>query len=197
MSKYYWGDPDATVHFCENKYENNYIAEYHNTVSSLCYIVVGIALMRTRLKFLGQLWCCVGIGAMLLHATMRHLSQMGDEMAMLSVVFYTLQELKPHKYSIYPILIGYCLFSKYFGVFFITFSSMQLLTAKYAIDKMNNKNRKWFILYFSCFIVASICWFMDQVCTHLGPELEQYQMHAWWHFFTAVGSGFGYIAILT
>ena len=37
---YYWGVPDATVSFCENKYEKYYwIAEYHNTsiFIMLCY----------------------------------------------------------------------------------------------------------------------------------------------------------------
>jgi len=59
---YYWGIPDASVSFCENKYEKHYwIAEYHNTISSLCYVIVGLLIMRSRLKFSGQLLCCVGI----------------------------------------------------------------------------------------------------------------------------------------
>jgi hypothetical protein len=189
---------NASVHFCENKYEKYYIAEYYNTVSSLCYVMVGIAVMQTRLRFLGQLLCCVGFGAMLLHATLLHASQMGDEMSMLALGFYSLKELRPQtsKYLIYPLLITYCLFSKYFGVFFITFVGIQILTAKHAHGKINNKNRKWIILYFVSFISGTICWVLDQVCrTHFG-WLEQYQMHAWWHFFTAAATGFGYMAIL-
>ena len=93
---YYWGIPDASVSFCENKYDKYFwIAEYHNTISSLCYVIMGLLIMRSRLKFLGQLLCCVGIGAMLLHATLRHLSQMGDEMSMLALSFYSLKELRP------------------------------------------------------------------------------------------------------
>ena len=197
---YYWGVPDATVSFCENKYEKYYwIAEYHNTISSLCYVIMGLIIMRTRFKFIGQLLCCVGIGAMLLHATLRHLSQMGDEMSMLALSFYSLKELRPHtsKYLIYPLLISYCLFSKYFAIFFFTFTGIQLLIAKYASRKINKNNKKWIILYFASFISGFICWLLDQLCrTRFGTGLEPYQMHAWWHFFTAAAIGFGYMAIL-
>jgi len=161
--------------------------------------MVGIAVMQTKLRFLGQLLCCVGIGAMLLHSTLLHVSQMGDEMSMLALSFYSLKELRPHtsKYLIYPLLINYCLFSKYFGVFFITFTGIQLLTAKYASKKINNKNRKWIILYFVSFGSGFICWVLDQICiTQIGSRLEPYQMHAWWHLFTAAAAGFGYMAIL-
>ena len=39
----YWGKPDASVLFCENKYINNeYVGEYYNTLSGIPYILVGI-----------------------------------------------------------------------------------------------------------------------------------------------------------
>lgn len=155
--------------------------------------------MRTRLKFLGQLLFCVGIGAMLLHTTLSHLSQMGDEMSMLALSFYSLKELRPvtSSYLIYPLLTSYCLFSKYFAVFFLTFTGLQLLIAKYASAKINRKDKKWIFLYFTSFIIGSLCWLLDQVCRVGFIEgLEPYQMHAWWHFFTAAAIGFGYMAIL-
>ena len=199
MKNGFWGIHDASVSFCENKYERYYwIAEYHNTISSVCYIVVGLLIMQTRLKFIGQLLCGVGIGAGLLHATLRHWAQMGDEMAMLTMSFYTLKELRPRtsKYLLYPMLISYCLFSRYFIVFFLTFTGLQLLIAKYARRKINIKNKKWILLYFISFISGLICWFADQFCkTSRGSMLEPYQLHAWWHLFTASAIGFGFIAL--
>ena len=114
MKDVFWGTPDATVSFCENKYvKYDWIAEYHNTISSLCYVMVGLGIIKmTRFKFLGQLMCCVGVGAMLLHGTLRHWAQMGDEMSMLSLSFFTLKELRPRtsRYIIYPLLICYYIY---------------------------------------------------------------------------------------
>ena len=199
MRDEFWGTPDASVSFCENKYVKYYwIAEYHNTISSFCYIFVGLMMMRTRLKFLGQLLCGVGIGAALLHATLRHWAQLGDEISMLILSFYTLKELRPStsKYILYPLLISYCLFSQYFAIFFLTFTGLQLLIAKYARKKINMKNKKYIFLYFFSFITGTFCWLLDQFCrTKYGNRLEPFQLHAWWHFFTATAMGFGYYAL--
>ena len=47
----YWGTPDVSVSFCEDKYVvSNYIAEYYNTMSALSYVIVGLIFYRTRLK---------------------------------------------------------------------------------------------------------------------------------------------------
>ena len=38
---YYWGKPDISVKFCEKKYDNYFwIAEYHNTISSIIYLTI-------------------------------------------------------------------------------------------------------------------------------------------------------------
>ena len=197
---YYWGQPDTSVSFCESKYNKYFwVAEYHNTISSLFYVMIGLILLYTRLKFLGRLLCCVGIGAMLLHATLRHWSQMGDEMSMLALSFYSLKELHPKTkgYLIYPILISYWLFNRYFVCFFLTFTGMQLLIVKYVKKKINKTNKKWIYLYLIFFIFGFICWLLDQLCKVKFTEiLEPWQFHAWWHFFTASAMGFGFIALL-
>jgi len=136
---------------------------------------------------------------MLLHATLRHWSQMGDEMSMLALSFYSLKELRPrtNEYIIYPLLISYLVFNRYFICFFMTFAGMQLLIAKYARNKINRSNKKWIGLYFVCFISGLICWLLDQLCkTKAGGILEPFQFHAWWHFFTASAMGFGYMALV-
>ena len=47
----YWGNPDVSVKFCEDKYKvSNYVAEYYNTLSAISYIIVGIFLYKTKLN---------------------------------------------------------------------------------------------------------------------------------------------------
>ena len=41
----YWGNPDASVSFCEDKYNVlPYVAEYYNTMSAIGYLIVGLIL---------------------------------------------------------------------------------------------------------------------------------------------------------
>ena len=41
----YWGNPDASVSFCEDKYNVlPYVAEYYNTMSAISYLIVGLIL---------------------------------------------------------------------------------------------------------------------------------------------------------
>ena len=117
---------------------------------------------------------------------------------MLVLSFYTLKELRPStsKYILYPLLISYCLFSQYFAIFFLTFTGLQLLIAKYARKKINMKNKKYIFLYFISFITGTFCWLLDQFCkTKYGGVLEPFQFHAWWHILTASAMGFGYYAL--
>ena len=70
---YYWGIPDASVHFCENKYEKLiYISEFWNTISSFSFIVMGLLLLKYREKRICFGLIGIGIGSVLLHMTSRH-----------------------------------------------------------------------------------------------------------------------------
>jgi len=196
----FWGAPDTTVNFCESKYNRFYfIAEYYNTLSAGCYMMVGLlTFFFTRLKFLGKIVFLIGLGTMLLHATLRHWAQMCDEISLLLLSFYTIVELNPltPMYIIYPLLICYILFSNNFAMFFFIFTIMQIVIAKYIKKTINNKNRKWIILYTVSFIAGSICWILDQICGKYGIDLlKDYQFHAWWHLLTATACGFGIIIL--
>lgn len=88
----YWGSPDTTTIFCEEKYANSiYFAEFWNSITSLIYIVVGAYGMRKTLAC-GFNWCFVftfasltitGVGSTLFHMTMRFTLQLTDEIPML------------------------------------------------------------------------------------------------------------------
>ena len=67
----FWGKPDASVDFCEDKYiKNDYIAEYYNTLSAFAYILVGTFYYKTKLKKIGLSIIFLGIGTTVLHSTL-------------------------------------------------------------------------------------------------------------------------------
>ena len=198
----YWGRPDASVSFCENKYAKYYwIAEYHNTISALSYIFIGICFLKSRLRFLGQLLCAVGVGAVVLHMTLRYYGQMFDEMAMLALSFYSAREVQPqvNKHIIWPLLLGYIWLHDTFMYFFIVFTIMQCMIAYSAEKKLTQSNRIWLILYAVTFIVGTLCWLGDQLCVHQPHTIKRLaplQLHACWHLCTAAAIGFGFLGIL-
>jgi dihydroceramidase len=195
----YWGKSDTSVSFCENKYiKSPFIAEYHNTISSLCYVFMGLLLVKKRHRTLGKWLCAVGIGAFLLHATLRKLAQMADEGAMLGLSFNALNQLNPKysKYWLYPCLLFYVFFCDFFLIFFFMFTSLQVLIVVNVNKKKNVDNKKWIMLYITSFSMAILCWTLDQLCKVKFNTLEPIQLHAWWHFFTSLAIGFGVRSIM-
>ena len=80
---YYWGLPDASIEFCEDKYAVvTWIGEYYNTLTSLCYILAAIMFVNTRLYKLAWAVMGIGIGSLLLHATLRYYGQWVDEITL-------------------------------------------------------------------------------------------------------------------
>jgi dihydroceramidase len=191
---------NASVNFCEKKFEYSpVIAEYHNSFSSLFYVLIGLMLLPTKLKTMGRWLCLVGIGAFLLHATLCQWAQMLDESAMLGLSFSALKQLKPsiNNYFLIPTMIIYFIMNEYFFCFFSMFTTFQLLIVNYATIKINAQNKSCIVLYIISFIFATICWFLDQGCKFkFNKYLEPLQFHAWWHFFTSAAIGFGAMALL-
>lgn len=199
MNKF-WGDSDASISFCENKYmKSPFIAEYHNTISSLCYVFMGLLLIKKRHRTLGKWLCAVGIGAFLLHATLRKWAQMFDEGAMLGLSFNILNKLNPNhgKPWLYLYLLSYVIFCDFFMFFFVMFSYLQILIVINVNKRMNNSNKKWIMLYITSFSMAILCWCFDQLCKiKFNDTLEPMQLHAWWHLFTSLAIGFGVMSIM-
>ena len=54
----YWGNPDASVSFFEDKYNVlPYVAEYYNTMSAISYLIVGLILRNfTKLKKISNIF---------------------------------------------------------------------------------------------------------------------------------------------
>ena len=200
----FWGKPDVSVRFCENKYVvSNYIAEYYNTMSALSYVIVGLLFYKTKLKKLSKIIILLGIGTALLHSTLRFYGQWLDEISMLILSFYIIQELREMRFGIttselYLILLifSYFLFERYFSYFFIVFSSLQIYT--YVISRKNYDecSREVYYLvkaYSIVLVLSSICWLCDQLfCDYV----KDYQLHAVWHVGTALALLMGLWALI-
>ena len=181
---YFWGKPDASIHFCEDKYTHVFwIAEYYNTISSFVYILVGLLFMRTKMKSIAKGIIWIGIGSLLLHGTLRYYGQWVDELAMLGTSFHGLRYNNPKiPYALfYLFVLVYFSFHKFFIIFFIIFTTINLYFGITALRA--NKNSILLKLYVFFFVAAVICWILDKFfCIYV----KQYYLHAWWHMLTSV-----------
>ena len=200
----YWGNPDATVSFCEDKYKvTTYIAEYYNTMSAFSYIIVGCLFYFTKIKNISKVLILLGIGTMVLHSTLRFYGQWLDELSMLvlsfSIIRYLRNDLfkkKTSKKFLLCICFLYFCFCRSFLYFFITFTLMQIYIFNLAQKKRNIKNKfenKLITCYTISLVVAIVCWFLDQTACSYVKDL---QLHACWHVGTALAMLFGFMAII-
>ena len=75
------------IDFCESKYEySRYIAEFHNTWSSLAYTVCGVYTYRYTAEPAALALASVGLGSIALHASMQPWGEWLDEISMLCYV---------------------------------------------------------------------------------------------------------------
>ena len=104
--KYFWGHPDASIKFCEDKYvHNKYVAEYYNSLSAGVYFLVGCFFYNSRLKHIANDLFALSIGTLLFHMTMRAWGQMMDEAAMILLSFDVISDVtKIKRIYVLPIL---------------------------------------------------------------------------------------------
>jgi hypothetical protein len=191
---YYWGEPDISLGFCEEKYAKvEWVAEYYNTVTSLFYVLSGILFIRTPVSHLAWLLIGVGVGSAALHGTLRWPGQWTDEIAMLLLSFFGLRELMPRipRILVVPLLLGYCELSGNFFFFFATFTAFQCLFLWEACSI--RRRRKVICIYAGLILLATACWLGDQF---LCPQLGSYHLHGWWHVLSSLAVGVGLHALL-
>tara|TARA_B100001287_G_C22672320_1_gene525889 strand:- start:1059 stop:1667 length:609 start_codon:yes stop_codon:yes gene_type:complete len=200
----FWGTPDVSVSFCEDKYVvSNYIAEYYNTMSALSYIIVGLLFYRTRLKNLSKIIIMLGIGTATLHGTLRYYGQWFDEIAMLILSFYIIKELRTLRLNkrtselyLLPLILPYFVFERYFCYFFLVFISLQIYTYIIAQKRYRNCSREEYFLIKAYSIIlafSALCWVCDQLfCDYV----KEFQLHAVWHAGTALALLLGLWAII-
>jgi len=196
MTDYHWGTPDASVSFCEPKYTMvPWVAEYHNTITSLIYAVVGIIFLGTNVDRMAKCLIVVGIGAACLHMTLRKYGQWLDELSMLYLIYCGLRHLRPDRFKMYmliPLTAGYYVFCGNFLFFLSTFTGMQVVIFVEARRQLPAKYGPWATSYIVTFSTATVCWLLDQtLCSYV----VAYQLHAWWHVLTGIAIGQGFVGL--
>ena len=193
----YWGKQDASIYFCEEKYEYSYwIAEYYNTMSSISYILVGMLFITSKIRNLAISLILVGLGSMFLHGSLRYYGQWCDEGAMLVLSFEGIKYFKPHMNYLYLLLLLfiYILFHNYSLIFLSLFAGLQvyLVVLGYSNISINNERELLVFKGYIClFGLALVFWAIDQfLCVDIGDPVYA---HSLWHVFSALGCFFAFI----
>jgi len=194
-SSYYWGNPTASIDWCESNYVvSPYIAEFWNTVSSLYISAISMfgfylaykqkAEKRLYLSWIG-LWV-VGIGSALFHATLLYSNQLADELPMiygtLSFVFCVTETPKTNK-NIRPYIIpGLILYGVVTTLVMLTHSNNPILHQlayaflvfclifrsgyiTYMMHPMSKSERNTFRLLFAVSLLTYGAGYLSWVCT--------------------------------
>ncbi|KAI8322246.1 alkaline phytoceramidase [Martensiomyces pterosporus] len=104
-TSYFWGERTSTIDWCEENYVvSKYVAEFWNCITNSMFMILALLGMYSAIKhrqgkrvlmcYVGQL--AVGIGSALFHATLKHTTQLLDELPMLylcAIAFYSLVEI--------------------------------------------------------------------------------------------------------
>ena len=199
----FWGKPDVSVSFCEDKYVvSDYIAEYYNTMSALAYVIVGIFFFRTRLKKLSIIMILLGLGTALLHGTLRFYGQWLDEISMLILSFFIIKEIRKERFNkktnnlyLLALILPYFVFERFFCYFFLVFCSLQIYIYLIARKKIKKYTLEYYLIksYSIILLISGICWLLDQLfCEYV----RNYQLHAVWHAGTALSLLLGLGALL-
>jgi len=199
----FWGKPDVSISFCEEKYVvSDYIAEYYNTMSALSYVIVGILFYRTRLKELSIIMILLGLGTALLHGTLRFYGQWFDEISMLILSFFIIKEIRRERFNrrtnnlyLLGLILPYFVFERFFCYFFLVFCSLQIYIYLIARKDLIIYSLEYYLIksYSIILLLSGICWALDQLfCEYV----KNYQLHAVWHAGTALSLLLGLGALL-
>ena len=197
----YWGNPDASVHFCEDKYNVlPYVAEYYNTMSAISYLIVGLILRNfEKLKKISNSILFLGVGTMLLHGTLRKYGQWVDECGMLSFSYDVIVEYRRRKNKTTNFMYFICLIGSYFMLVKFHFFVLLFLGLQVYIFVLSNKTYKNFrekVLiqaYSVVFVISLVLWVLDQFyCSYT----KNYQFHALWHVGTSLSILLGCLTLI-
>ena len=214
-SKYWgsekWHGTKGNHDFCEPNYVYHpYIAEFHNTWSSLLIITygtIGTYYTRKYATLEARFPCAfisigfVGIGSILFHGALRSWGQILDEVPMLFIIFafaycHFESDASPKYYPYLPIALilaclafvcGY-LFFYFYAFFLMGFTGgvcLLLFYGFYDFGEMSPVSRNLFLFGFYSIVFGTLLWIIDDVfCEYV----QCLNMHIGWHVFTGFSS---------
>lgn len=189
----YWGEPDIELKFCENKYENMYIAEYYNSMTAISYTIVGLILYLNKKREAGFWSFFLGIGTFVMHSTLRYYGKWMDEVSMLMLEMVAIKSLMV-QYDVYIDYVSFFIFVLYFLInnsyfFIMMFFGLLLFIGYKTRDKFYENN---ILCYTLLMTLSIICWGVDQM---LCGYFDSYNFHALWHVGTSLAILFGMMAL--
>ncbi len=192
-SSAYWGEPDIELNFCENKYDNQYIAEYYNSMSAISYMIVGLILFFNKKKEAGIWTIILGIGTFIMHATLRYYGKWMDEISMLMLEMVGIKSLfrfKKKRIDYISLLIFVLYFLINSAIYFISIFFVLLLIIGYKTrDKLKDIKIK---MYTFLMTISLIFWGIDIL---LCGYVNKYNFHALWHVGTSLAILFGFLSL--
>ena len=222
-----WLPHSSSVDFCEQDYRfTDYVAEYHNTWSSLCMSIpplIGIAYSNPtkewRFHVMYLILAFIGLGSASLHATLNSIPQSLDEVPMLWMnyvfIFALFESDSPKgkpKYKQLPIVIMglilvqtivYYMFQRLYFVFIVSYISLVTVVIFWTGYRAFQKETRpisrnlWISAIFSYLIIGSPLWIFEMsYCDFLKPYYDKF-FGLTFHILWHLGAGFGtYLAIL-
>ena len=215
VRKGFWEPVTATIDWCEDNYEvSEYIVEFWNAVSSLLFVVAGIAGVRwhghlpvkARIAYLGVV--LVGIGSFLFHGTLKFSMQLLDELPML----YTEAFMISCFCQLWILKAGILVFCLMFTAAYVHLKSPIIFQASYGCLQViclgiylsgvyRHKNKDlWRVFFCSVFFTAFafLLWNLENHLCHscIRPWKKLIsvpvllELHAWWHVFSCIGAYF-------
>ncbi|CAG8662000.1 23739_t:CDS:2 [Dentiscutata erythropus] len=188
----FWGEPTAT-NWCERNYDvTHYIAEFFNTISSLCMVSAGIfGIYKHSKGFEPRYSICfasiivVGIGSILFHGTLLFSLQLFDEVPMMFCVlmlFYSVFENQKEKK-----------FGKWFPIgltiWGLLITTIMILSGKDHEDRMMQLIE--FYVFQGTFVVMAVCVYIHTLSIVFNPNVEKGVRKLW--FLGSVVFLIGYI----
>ncbi|TMW57006.1 hypothetical protein Poli38472_002931 [Pythium oligandrum] len=216
----FWGEPTATIDWCEPNYEHSfYVAEFWNTISNLIFVALGLYgywrsakegfEWRFRLQFLAVM--VTGFGSAMFHGTLQLVHQQCDETPMVWVMLiwiYTVfnHEIRELGVSDAVIVCFLTLLGVGFAVVHAIYrftTLFQLLIAAMAIScscrlyyhyqrVRDPRARAVAVSHVRSSLIALACWLVDfHLCYYVRKLPVNPQGHAWWHIFIGISSYHG------
>ncbi|KAJ1660504.1 hypothetical protein IWQ61_000593 [Dispira simplex] len=218
----FWDPSTSSVDWCEDNYSvSPYIVEFYNTLSSLAMIFFGEygahqSLVKESVRFqrVFRLISVVGVGSTLFHATLKHSTQMMDELPMVWLVSYCLYHLLKTMYNLHhPALPWGMLLVTLFSSVMVSFTSglvqfftfhviynVYQFTCIGLVMTLYRQRRGQFLEAaqlvhrgLMSLVLSGVFWLMDTYCCHwVNGKIQSVlpvnvQLHAWWHFFVSLG----------
>ncbi|TMW57008.1 hypothetical protein Poli38472_002933 [Pythium oligandrum] len=216
----FWGQPTATVDWCEPNYQHSfYIAEFWNTVSNLLFVILGLyGLVRSmkqgfewRFHTLFLSVIITGFGSAMFHGTLQQMHQQFDETPMIwgiLVWIYIVFENEYKKLGIPNAVVvaaltifggGFALlhsiyhFTLVFQLFFgiLAWLCLFRLCGHYAQVK-DPRAKAVARSFLRNTLLGFGFWMLDyHYCSQLKLLPFNPQGHAWWHILVGIGSYHG------